>query len=237
MKVAPKPELDTTRLEHDWNQRQLEMPVNAVDFRVWHHRRPAIVLGCSQRALRTGCRSRLPAGVALVERTTGGGAVLSGPWMVSVSLVLPPDHDWVTGSWLSAYRWLGRLHAEALAGLGIPTRAVPPEAVTRANKGLGDGVPWACFGRLAPWELTDLAGRKLVGLAQRRQSNGVLLVAGTLCQRPDWSLLCDAMGCPGTVSRLQEITSSCDRVSKEPLDPGTLTLRLARVLSEGLLAR
>lgn len=204
-------------------------------FQVWNHHRPAIVLGCSQRALRCGCALRLPSGVALLERASGGGAVLSGPWMVSVSVVLPTGHAWMVGGALEAYRRLGRVQASALAALGIETAAVPPDGVAAANQRLGGGVPWACFGRLAPWELTDAAGRKLVGLAQRQQRNGVLLVAGTLCHRPDWSLMCDAMGFPADASRLQGITSSCDALAARTLDAGTLAQGLRRALSADLL--
>lgn len=204
-------------------------------FEVWNHHRPAIVLGCSQRALRHGCASRLPSGVALLERTSGGGAVLSGPWMVSVSVVLPTGHAWLVGGGLEAYRRLGRVHAEALARLGIETLTVPPGGVAHANQRLGGGVPWACFGSLAPWELTDAAGRKLVGLAQRRQRNGVLLVAGTLCHQPDWRLLCNAMGFPGDASWLQDITSSCDALDVRSFDAGALALYLRRALAADLL--
>lgn len=208
----------------------------AAAFRLWNHRTPAIVLGCSQRALRTGVALRLPEGVELLERASGGGAVLSGPWMLSVSVVLPPDHAWAAGGGLEAYRRLGRLHAVVLAGLGVRTRAVPPEAVARANQRLGGGVPWACFGSLAPWELTDLAGRKLVGMAQRRQRGGVLLVAATLCHPPDWPLLCDAMACPQDAPRLQRITTTCDALADRAFSAGTLAMRLQQALAREVLA-
>lgn len=207
----------------------------AVAFRVWNHVKPAIVLGCSQRSLRTGGTLRPPGGLAVLERVSGGGAVLCGPWMVSVSVALPPGHAWVVGGGLEAYRRLGRLHAEALARLGIETLTVPPGDVAHANQRLGGGVPWACFGSLAPWELTDLAGRKLVGLAQRRQRNGVLLVAGTLCHQPDWLVLCNAMGFPGDASRLQGITASCDSLGVRSFDAGALALYLRRALAADLL--
>lgn len=207
----------------------------AAAFRVWNHRKPAIVLGCSQRALCAGVAPRLPLDVGLMVRESGGGAVLSGPWMISVSVTLPPDHGWVMGGGLEGYRQLGRVHATALAALGIDTVAVPPGGVTQANQRLGGGVPWACFGSLAPWELTDLAGRKLVGLAQRRQRHGVLLVAGTLCHRPDWSLLCDALGCPGDAAVLHRRTVACDALAGRPLAAGALAVRLRRALADELV--
>lgn len=205
-------------------------------FRVWNQRRPAIVLGCSQRSLRASGALRLPSGVALMERASGGGAVLCGPWMVSVSVVLPLGHAWLEGGSLAAYQRLGELHAVVLGHLGIKTRLVPPGDVAAANQRLDGVVPWACFGSLAPWELTDLAGRKLVGLAQRQQRNGVLLVAGTLCHAPDWRLLCEAMGCPNDVPTLRAITAACNTPSRSPLKAGTLALHLGRALAAYLLA-
>lgn len=212
----------------------MERPVPVADFRVWNHRRAALVLGCSQHALRPEVASRLPWGMGLWERASGGGAVLSGPWMVSVSVALPPDHAWVRDGGLEAYRHLGRVHAATLAGLGIETLAVPPDAVARANQRLGGGVPWACFGSLSPWELTAAEGRKLVGIAQRKQRNGVLLVAGTLCHPPEWSLLCDAMGFPGDAVSLQRVTVACDALADRRFSAGMLAVRLRRALAREL---
>ncbi len=221
-------------MEQDWNRQQLERPVFAAAFRVWCPGRPAIVLGCSQRALRAGVALRLPDGLALLERESGGGAVLSGPWMVSVSVVLPADHAWMARGGLDAYRRLGQVHAMALAGLGIETLAVQPGGVAQANQRLGGGVPWACFGRLAPWELTDLAGRKLVGLAQRRQRNGVLLVAGTLCHQPDWRLLCDTLGVPRDAPQLCAVTATCDDLAQRRFGTCTLATHLRLALADEL---
>lgn len=203
------------------------------DFRVWNHPRAAIVLGGSQRALRPEVALRLPAGTGLWERASGGGAVLSGPWMVSVSVALPPDHTWAI-SVLEAYRQLGRVHAAVLAGLGVATLLVPPEGVERANQRWGGGARWACFGSLAPWELTDGEGRKLVGLAQRRQGHGVLLVAGTLCHAPDWPLLCDALGFPGDAAWLQRRTVACDALADRAFSAATLAEQLRRALAREL---
>ena len=101
---------------------------------------------------------------------------------------------WAQGRLPDSYRDLGQLHAEVLASLGVTAQALPEADVPAANARLGGLVDWACYGSLAPWELVDAAGRKLVGLAQRRQRTGVLLVAGTLATQPDWPLLCQAMG-------------------------------------------
>ena len=49
-------------------------------WRVWTYETPAVVLGCSQRAYLDGARARLALGMELLQRPSGGGAVLCGPW-------------------------------------------------------------------------------------------------------------------------------------------------------------
>ena len=60
-------------------------------------------------------------------------------------------------------------------------------------------------------------GRKLVGLAQRRQRDGVLLVAGTLIADPDWSLLCGVMGHPEDEATLRRRSVSCQALAGGPM--------------------
>ncbi|MFZ3128828.1 MAG: ligase [Rhodoferax sp.] len=195
-----------------------------------------MVLGCSQRALRAAAQPRLPPGLALLDRPSGGGAVLIGPWLVSVSVVLPHGHAWARGGLVDSYRQLGLLHADVLAGLGVTAQALPPAAVAPANARMGPTVGWACYGSLAPWELVDAQGRKLVGLAQRRQRTGILLVAGTLVSAPPWSLLCEAMGNPQDTPVLQHRTVSCDALAASPCTPQALAAALQQALEDGLAA-
>ena len=61
-----------------------------------------------------------------------------------------------------AFEWLGQVWAAAAADLGAPAPS--------AHRGRMDGGQWGrlvCFAGLGPGEVT-VAGRKLVGLAQRR---------------------------------------------------------------------
>ena len=192
--------------EQAWNSRQLEAPVTTPRFHVWTYTTPTVVLGCSQRSLQAEVAGRLPQGLEVVQRPSGGGAVLTGPWLVGVSVVLPVAHPWVSGGLVDSYREFGLLHAAVLADLGIDARALPDSAVAQANAAMGATVDWACYGSLAPWELTDAHGRKLVGLAQRRQRNGILLVAGTLNSVPDWPLLCNALGHPEAAPKMRRRT-------------------------------
>ncbi len=223
--------------EQDWNRRQLEQAVVASQWRVWTYERPALVLGCSQRAVyeRVACGRR---SVEVLLRESGGGAVLTGPWLVSVSLVLPPGHAWLGQGLLESYRRLGQLHAEALAELGMAASALPPAQIPALKAALAKQGPpapdWACFGSLSPWEVVDAAGRKLVGLAQRRRQQGVLLVAGTLVAQPDWGLLCEPMGQPHAEMPLRQRTVACEQLLGRGLAPAAWREVLARRLTQAL---
>ena len=206
-------------------------PVTQPRFRVWTYRTPTIVLGCSQRARQAALAPQLPLGVEMLVRPSGGGAVLTGPWMVSASVVLPLSHPWAQGRLPDSYRDLGQLHGEVLAGLGVAAQALPEADVPAANARLGAAVDWACYGSLAPWELVDAAGRKLVGLAQRRQRTGVLLVAGTLATPPDWTLLCGAMGQPDDVGAMHRRTVDCASLADRPWNTALLAERLQQALA------
>lgn len=205
--------------------------------RVWTYPSPAIVLGCAQRSLRDDVERRLHGRAELTVRESGGGAVLTGPWLVSASVVLPPGHPWICDGLIDSYRRLGQLHVAALKEFGVPARAVPPQELPRANEAsVVNAVGWACFGGLSPWELVNTEGRKLVGLAQRRRQTGVLLVAGTLMGAPDWALLCDAMGQPQHASRLRSRTVGAEEIVGHPIEPVQFASALMRSLARALSA-
>lgn len=230
----PQTFLTTIAQEQAWNHRQMLEPVAQPRFRVWTYGAPAIVLGCSQRRFEEEARARLAPGTDLLLRPSGGGAVLVGPWMVSCSVVLPLDHPWVQGRLPDSYQGLGRLHVQVLAALGVAAEALPPAQVDAANARIGPIVPWACYGSLAPWEVVDAAGRKLVGLAQRRQRTGVLLVAGTLVAPPDWALLCHALGQSGDEAAMRRRTVSCAQLSVQVPHAQHLARALHEALEQGL---
>lgn len=230
----PQTFLTTIAQEQAWNHRQMLEPVAQPRFRVWTYGAPAIVLGCSQRRFEEEARARLAPGTDLLLRPSGGGAVLVGPWMVSCSVVLPLAHPWVQGRLPDSYQGLGRLHVQVLAALGVAAEALPPAQVDAANARTGPVVPWACYGSLAPWEVVDAAGRKLVGLAQRRQRTGVLLVAGTLVEPPDWALLCHALGQGGDEAAMRRRTVSCAQLSAQAPHAQHLARALHEALGSGL---
>ena len=203
-------------------------------FAVWTHDVPAIVLGCSQRARLGDLQARAP-DVATLVRASGGGAVPTGPWMVSSSVALPLDHPWVAGRINDSYQGLGQMFVALLAQWGVAARALPPAQVEAADARLGPKVAWSCYGSLASWEVVDVqGGRKLVGLAQRRQRNGVLLVAGTLVAPPDWELLCRAMNHPEDEALMRARTVSCADLTAVPVAPEDYAARLRVALAQAL---
>ncbi len=109
------------------------------------------------------------AGASVVHRSSGGGAVL----------VTPDDPVWVdvwipTGDPLwnpqvdRAFDWLGRAWVEALARTGIPGLTAHAEGFVACTR-------WSslvCFGGVGAGEVVSGDGRKVVGLAQRRNRQG-----------------------------------------------------------------
>lgn len=210
--------------EQLWNAKQLVMPVTEPRLQLWTYRNPGVVLGCSQAALRERLDITSALAGSLVQRGSGGGAVLTGPWMVSASIVLPPEHPLVGSGTISSYRWLGVLHAGLLRDAGIKAYAIPPEEVRLLPADAQ--LKWACYGGLSPWEVV-VGKRKIVGLAQVRKRTGVLITSGTLIAQPDWPLLCNALGQPADdASLLAERTTSYAEQLGAPV--------IAEVLAEGL---
>ncbi len=212
--------------EHAWCAAALAGAAEAggARWRVWRYPAPEIVLGCSQRAQLAAVSARAGPGIAVSVRPSGGGAVLAGPWMVGASVVLAPGHPLAGGGLVESYRWLGELHAALLCANGVAAMALDPDAARAACTA---PLRWACFGALSAWEVVDPAGAKLTGLAQQRRRTGIAFSAGTLVTRPDWALLCDALGAAEDASRLGRLTGACD-------EAGGASLRDARDWAEAL---
>jgi lipoate-protein ligase A len=128
---------------------------------------PALVLGSAQRdgvVDRAACAA---AGVDVVRRRSGGGAVLVEPALLLwVDVLLPAgdplwDHD--VGR---AFHWVGDTWAAALADQG---RTV---AVHRGGLQRSRWSDLVCFAGLGPGEVTDAVGTKVVGISQRRTRAG-----------------------------------------------------------------
>lgn len=221
--------------EQDWNRRHLEADAPRPAFRVTRYARPAIVLGVSQRARLAEIRRRAGDRVDVLVRESGGGAVLTWPGFVSLSVALPNGHPGAALRVHDSYRWLGDIHLQALAVLGVGARLVAPGQLrATADARRASDVGWACFGSLAPWEVVGGDGRKLAGFAQRRGRHGVLLVAGTLVTTPDWPLLAQIVGAPDDAAALTRQTVCASEIADRPIDPAAFAEQLAARVRDAL---
>jgi lipoate-protein ligase A len=133
---------------------------------IWWHdiTTPSLVLGSTQDDSVVDADACRRAGVDVVRRRSGGGAVLLVPgevtWIdVIVPAAMPGWSDDVHGPMV----WLGRHLATAIAEVvGAPTPTVHDGAMVTT--------PWSrlvCFDGVGAGELL-LEGRKLTGISQRR---------------------------------------------------------------------
>jgi lipoate-protein ligase A len=223
----------SAREEQAWNVRVLEQRVDRPRVQLWGYHAPAVVLGCSQRADPAVLQRAHACGIDLVGRRAGGGAVLVGPWMVGVSVALPPDHPLCGTSLVGSYRWLGLVHARALRSVGVEARARPPDKTHPQRR---DGpLTWACFGSFSPWEVASRDGRKLVGLAQVRRSSGILLVGGTLVDHPPWALLTDVLSrTAAEADALQARAAACAEYTRGRAGTHDIAAALERELMDTL---
>ncbi|MFN2507053.1 MAG: biotin/lipoate A/B protein ligase family protein [Acidimicrobiales bacterium] len=169
-----------------WQVRRLAGPAGTLHHRPWPRPvvcsvsfltadRPALVLGSTQPETVADPDRLATAGVELVRRRSGGGAVLLHPGSVVWADVMVPAGD---GLWCTdvgrAFLWLGRVWAEALAAVGVDGAAVHTGPLVRSE--------WSdlvCFAGLGPGEIT-LDGRKVVGMSQRRTREGALFQCAAL---------------------------------------------------------
>lgn len=147
--------------------------------RAWVHQvlEPALVLGSTQPLEAVDLQAAAAAGVTVVRRRSGGGAVLVEPGGVAwVDVVIGPDDPLWDDDVGRAAHWVGHAWARALR-----TRQI--DGVEVHTRGLVT-TPWsrlACFGGLGPGEVS-VAGRKTVGLAQRRTRHGARFQCAALAR-------------------------------------------------------
>jgi len=155
----------------------------------WSLAKPTgLVLGFSQKhdVLNPAASQDKPA-IPVYHRRAGGTAVLVGPYLLSLDVLLPAGHPLIQADVVESYRWFGEMWVATLDLLGIQTRVVPPAEAhgqrallkrpeTREYELLMNR---ACYGSLSPYEV--VAGqRKVVGLDMIRRRAGSLLQAGVL---------------------------------------------------------
>lgn len=124
---------------------------------------PAVALGSTQPLDVVDEERAKEAGVDVVRRRSGGGAVWLEPSGITwVDVVLPAgDPHWSDDVSRSAL-WLGRVWADVLADVGVVGASVHTGPLVRT-----DDARLVCFAGLAPGEVV-VRGRKVVGVSQRR---------------------------------------------------------------------
>lgn len=136
--------------------------------------RPALVLGSTQPDAVVDRAACAAAGVEVVRRRSGGGAVLVEPGrLVWVDVVVAVGDRLWSPDVGRAFHWLGEAWSRALAGLGVDDLEVHRGAPVRSR--------WSrlvCFAGVGPGEVVAAGGAKVVGMSQRRRRDGALFQCG-----------------------------------------------------------
>lgn len=150
------------------SSRSIDWSVRSVTF--CEVTRPALVLGSTQPATDVDERAATAAGVQVVRRRSGGGAVLVEPGrLVWVDVVVPGGDPLWQPDVARAFWWLGEVWVAALLSLGTAGAAVHRGALVSSR--------WSgmvCFAGLGAGEVTGAGAGKLVGISQRRVREGSL---------------------------------------------------------------
>src|SRR5947209_12341326 len=151
----------------------------------WSQAEPVgLVLGYSQKHAILNPAAQL---IPVYHRRAGGTAVLVGPQLLSLDVVLPANHPLILSDVVESYRWFGQAWVEALLLLGVEARAVSPQEAHEQRAVLKQGerhareaiLHRACYGSLSSYEVV-VDQRKVVGFDMIRRRVGSLLQAGVL---------------------------------------------------------
>jgi lipoate-protein ligase A len=147
-------------------------------------------------------RDRRFAGLPVVRRLTGGGAIVH-QYELTYSCVLPASHP-LAGNWRALYTTVHETMVHVLSGLGFNARL----------RGTADGARRAeflCFGRGDDFDVI-MGGSKVLGSAQRRRKGAVLQHGSLLLRRSEWT--CEFPGifdCAGRVVSEADLTEQLSR--------------------------
>lgn len=133
------------------------------------------MLGSAQAASDFDDARLAAAGLELVRRRSGGGAVLVAPGRQVWLDVFVPDGDALADTDVGrSFHWLGEAYAKAIAAVLGTSRE---QARIEVNRGPVRATPWSrvlCYAGLGAGEVT-VAGAKVVGMSQRRERSGAWL--------------------------------------------------------------
>jgi lipoate-protein ligase A len=146
-----------------------------------------LVLGFSQKVETLNQEAIALKKIPVYQRRAGGTAVLVGPDLLGLDVVLPAGHPLILADVVQSYQWFGEAWVEALRLLGVQARMVPPQEAheqrallkqeeTRERESV---LRRACYGSLSPYEVV-VGQKKVVGFDMIRRRAGSLLQAGVL---------------------------------------------------------
>ena len=149
--------------------------------------RTGLVLGFSQKSAVLNQAELAAQALPIYSRRAGGTAVLVGPHLLSLDVILPAGHPLMLADIVESYHWFGATWVAALRRLDVQTRLVAPAEVHAqlALRKLPETQDYellmnrACYGTLSPYEVV-IEQRKVVGLDMIRRRTGSLLQAGVL---------------------------------------------------------
>ncbi len=144
---------------------------------IWWHdvTRPALILGSTLDASIVDAAACQAAGIDVVRRRSGGGAVLLVPEeYIWLDVILPAGEPGWSDDVHRPMVWLGRHLARVMASVSAEVDSSPGSAVRGAAFEVHDGAlvatAWSrivCFDGVGPGEVLR-GGAKLVGISQRR---------------------------------------------------------------------
>jgi lipoate-protein ligase A len=156
----------------------------------WSQARPeGLVLGFSQQPTILNAQALAQHPLPIYHRRAGGTAVLVGPHLLGLDVMMPAGHPLILPDLVESYRWLGETWVATLRELGIETRVISPteahaqrdlikQPATRERESV---LRRACYGSFSPYEVvTPGTNLKVVGLDMIRRRAGTLLQAGVL---------------------------------------------------------
>ena len=165
----------------DFHHRALPHPLEPT---VWWFtvQQSALILGSAQPLDHIDLGACEQAGIEVVRRRSGGGAVLVEPHdIVWVDVILPIGHAQWSNDVGAAGGWLAEVWIQAFKKLGV----------TGLHAHLGPLITnqWSrqvCFAGLGGGEVVNSQGQKLVGVSQRRTRDGARFQCGVYRQwRPE----------------------------------------------------
>ncbi len=158
------------QLFQDFEQRAIQ----SIDFGFYQFSKPSITYGYTLKADDFIDLARAQTlSFACVRRPTGGGFVMHHPQDLIFYFVAPLKNPKIPSGLNESFLWLANLFKQALAecGLAIEISAQAPA-----------GFEPVCFAHAREFEITHL-GKKVLGIAQRRGKNA-LLMQGSLALQP-----------------------------------------------------